>query len=214
MKSLLVKDFSLMMQRGRVLLFLVIWGVGMTFVMDSSSFVVGWIVCIAAITSLSTISYDEYDNCMPFLLSLPVTRRGYAVEKYLFSVLFGAGFWVLSLGIVVVCGLFNGKGYSLTEDLPGMVLILALTFFILAVSIPPQLKWGAEKGRIVMLLIYAVFGAGAFLLSRFGDSLSGIGARLSALPMWGVVLGVLGLGAVLTVLSALISIHIMEKKEF
>ena len=95
-----------------------------------------------------------------------------------------------------------------------LTVILALIFFILAVSIPPQLKWGAEKGRIVMLLIYAVFGAGAFLLSRFGDNLSGMGERLSALPMWGVIWGVLGLCSVLTVLSALISMRIMEKKEF
>ena len=214
MKGLLMKDWALMKQRGKILLFLVAWGFLMTFIMDSSSFVVGWIVCIAAITSLSTISYDEYDNCMPFLMSLPVTRRAYALEKYLFSLLSGGVFWVLSLGIVAVCGLFNGKGFSLAEELPGMVVILALTFFILAVSIPPQLKWGAEKGRIVMLLIYAVIGAGAFLLNRFGGTSSGVGERLSALPLWGAVLGALGLGVLLTAVSALISVRILEKKEF
>ena len=37
---------------------------------------------------------------------------------------------------------------------------------ILAVSTPPQLKWGAEKGRIVMLVFFAFFGVGAFLLSH------------------------------------------------
>ena len=214
MKGLLVKDTALMLQRGKILLFLIAWGVIMTFVMDSSSFVVGWIVMIAVITSLSTISYDEFDNGMPFLMSLPVTRRCYAVEKYLFSILFGAVFWVVSLAIVAVCSLLQGKGFSLWEELPGMVLLFAAALFILAVSTPPQLKWGAEKGRIVMLVFFAVFGAGAFLLSRFGDSMAGLIEALEALPMWGSVLAALGVSLLVTAVSAAISVRILEKKEF
>ena len=214
MKGLLMKDWALMKQRGKILLFLVAWGFLMTFIMDSSSFVVGWIVLIAVITSVSTISYDEYDNCLPFLMSLPVTRRGYAAEKYLFSLLCGAVFWVAGVLIVLLGGLLNGKGVSLSEELPGMVLLFGLTLFVLAVTIPPQLKWGAEKGRIVLIILFAVIGGGAFLLSRFGARLSGLAAKLEALPMWGAVLGALGLGVLLTAVSALISVRIMEKKEF
>lgn len=214
MKALLVKDFSLMLQRGKILLFLIAWGVIMTFVMDNGSFVVGWIVMIAVITSISTISYDEYDNCMPFLMSLPVTRRVYAVEKYLFSLLCGAAFWIISVLILAVCSPLAGKAFSLAEDLPGTLLPLAATLIILAVTIPPQLKWGAEKGRIVLLVVFAVIGAGAFILSRPENSTAAFSEKLSSLSMGGVLLAVLAAGLLLTAVSVAVSVRIMEKKEF
>lgn len=214
MKGLLAKDYALMKQRGKILIFLVLWGIIMYAVMDDGFFVVGWVVMIAVITSLSTMSYDEYDNSMPFLMSLPVTRKDYAVEKYLFSALCGIAFWIISLIIVIVGNTVTGKAVLQTEDLSGMLLFLAVMFLILAVCIPPQLKWGAEKGRIVMLIIFGVVFVAAFLLGRFGGGLKRTAEWLDRLSMPGVVLGALAASLVLTAISVMFSILIMQKKEF
>lgn len=215
MKGLLAKDFALMKQRGMILLFLVGWGIVMSFVMNDSSYVVGWIVMIATITSVSTISYDEYDNCMPFLMSLPVTRRDYALEKYAFSLICGIAFWIIALIIVFVRGLFTEGFFSFPTDIFALLLIFALTLIVVAVSIPPQLKWGAEKGRLIMFILFGVIVVVAFLLSRFAAvEVVATAEKLNTLITPGVVFAFIGLCLALTGLSAWISVRIMKKKEF
>ena len=212
MKGLLVKDLALMKQRGKILIFLVLWGIVMRAVMDDSSFVVGWIVMIATITSVSTISYDEYDNCMPFLMSMPVTRRGYAAEKYLFTLITGAVFWAVSVLIAAVGDLVMKKAFSPAEELPGMMIFLAVVLLIASFTIPPQLKWGAEKGRIVMLILFGVIFVGAFAVSRIEAAREAL-ANLSRLSLPAVFAGVIGGSIALAAISLLISFRIMEQKE-
>ena len=214
MKSLLVKDYGLMRQRGKVLLFLVLWGIVMNLVMEDGMFVVGWIVMIAVISSISTISYDEYDNCMPFLMSLPVTRRDYALEKYVFPLITGILFWIISVIIVFVTGMFTGKPISLDTDLPGMVLFLILMMLIPAVSVPSQLKWGAEKGRIVLIFIFGIPTVVFFLLAHFGVDFEAAAQQLSHYPMYMFFLAVFLICLVIIFVSVYLSIRIMEKKEF
>lgn len=213
MKGLLVKDIAIMKSRGKILLFLLVWGFVMLAVMDDPSFVVGWIVMIASITSLSTITYDEYDNGMQFLMSLPVTRKGYVLEKYLFSFLSGIVFWLLSIVIVIIGSLVSGKSAALAE-LPATVPAIAAMMIIIAFSIPPQIKWGAERGRIVLLIIFGVIFVGAFLLSRLADGGGEIIASLEGISLPLVILVAFAFSIVLTVISILISVKVMEKKEF
>lgn len=213
MKGLLAKDFALIKKRGKVMAFLLVWGVVMNFVMDDNSFAMGWIVMIATIMSFSTVSYDEYDNCMPFLMSMPVTRRSYAVEKYAFSLLFMLGAWVLSLVIMFVCSLFNGKGFAV-EDLMGSLLFLPLMMLVLSISVPPQLKWGAERGRIALLLIFGVVFVAGLLAAKFGGGFERVTSWLDARSMGGFVAACFAAGIVITCISLFLSIRIMEKKEF
>lgn len=214
MKGLLAKDYALMKHRGRILLFLLAWAIVMAYVMDDSAFTIGWVSMIATITSLTSISYDEYDNGMPFLMSLPVTRKDYAVEKYVFSLICSAVFWLIAVVISIVFGMIKKKAFTMAEDLPGSVLFLAAMMVILAVCIPPMLKWGAEKGRIVMLVMFGVVFVVAFLISRLGGSIKKMAGWLESVSMPAVVLIAIVIGAVLLAASILISIRIMEKKEF
>lgn len=213
MKGLMAKDFAILKQRGKILLFLLGWGVLMNFAMEDGSFVVGWMVMIATITSLSTISYDEYDNCMPFLMSLPVTRRSYALEKYAFSGAVAGVAWLASVALVTVCELILRKQLPTGEDYLGMAVFLAGILLILSVSIPPQLKWGAEKGRLVMIGIFGVIFVASFVIGKLNEAPNMI-ARLEKLPMAGFVAGAIAVALILTVVSVWISVRIMEKKEF
>ena len=214
MKGLLAKDYALMKQRAKIMLVLVVWAFFMRFAMDDSSFVVGWVTMIAVITALGTISYDEYDNCMPFLMTLPVTRKGYALEKYLFTMICSVIFWIISVVIVIITGLFSEKSFSFKEELPPMMIYLLLILIIISVCTPPQLKWGAEKGRTVMLVLFGVVFAGAFLVMRFGNGLLKVVQKVEQLSMPVVITGAVVLSLVITAVSVMISIRIMENKEF
>ena len=89
MKGLLIKDIRLMKSQGAVLLgLLVIVAIFMGFVSDvSPSFVVTYITIFLSIFTATTISYDEFDNCYLFLMTLPITRKKYVNEKYVFGIL-------------------------------------------------------------------------------------------------------------------------------
>ena len=58
----------------------------LSFAMDST-FVVTYFTMIGSLLVLTTISYDTFDNGMPFLMSLPVSGKTYAQEKFLFSLI-------------------------------------------------------------------------------------------------------------------------------
>ena len=52
----------------------------------------------------STISYDEFNHGFFYLFSLPVSRKGYVAEKYLFGVLTGGVTWAAT---TVIGGIYE-----------------------------------------------------------------------------------------------------------
>lgn len=81
MKGLLVKDFSLMkMQKN---FFITILGIAafMTVFLKNISFPMGFLPMVISLFTLSTISYDEFDNGNAFLFTFPITRKTYVTEN-------------------------------------------------------------------------------------------------------------------------------------
>lgn len=65
--------------------------------MDGGSFFTAYMMFVGIGLSAGTISYDTSDHGMQFLLTLPVTRREYVKEKYLFCIGLTAVLGVISL---------------------------------------------------------------------------------------------------------------------
>lgn len=210
MRGLMQKDLCLLLQRSRAMIIMIALGVLMG-ISTEGSFVIGYLTMICAILTVGTISYDEFDNGYPFLMTLPITKKTYVIGKYLFCLLGGLIGWVISVAIFLCCIL--GKGNAITaSDLLETVAFLPVLGLITAVLLPLQLKYGAEKSRLALATVVGVVWVlGYFLmknlptmrmpafLSRLGD-----GTIL-------VLLLVLCLGAL--VVSFLISLRVMEKKE-
>ena len=75
MKGLLIKDFKLL--KGQKNFFMTITAISiiMIIVSPGTSFPIGFLGFVGALFSLSSISYDEFDNGNAFLFSLPITRK-------------------------------------------------------------------------------------------------------------------------------------------
>jgi ABC-type transport system involved in multi-copper enzyme maturation permease subunit len=101
MKGLLIKDIRLMKNMRNSIIMI---AVSMGAYMKDVSFIITYLALIGASFTTSTMSYDEFDNGYTFLLSLPVTRKGYVLEKYAFGLLLGGGGWLLGSVIVTVAG--------------------------------------------------------------------------------------------------------------
>ena len=86
MKGLIIKDFQLLFSNKRILyivfaiaLFSAMMGDGITLTYISS-----FVAVMLQVSALSTISYDNYQHGNTFLMTLPLRRKDYVIEKYIF----------------------------------------------------------------------------------------------------------------------------------
>ena len=201
MKGLLVKDFLLMRKSKYVILFML--AIGIIGGIKNISFAAGYILMFLAILSLSTISYDEANHGLNTLFTLPISKMDYVKEKYLFSLI------ITGIGFVFVTIL----GYFSKSDFMETLAILSTALFLLAISLPFQLKEGNEKGRIVLFVV--VFGCTflfAFLnqfIPKFFESIESVLNTLDSI-MFSV--GLLITSFVLYFISMMISIRVYKNR--
>lgn len=219
MKGLLTKDFRLFLQQKRFFAVLILIAGILNFGTDGS-FAVTYMTFMGLIFVMNTISYDEYDNGMPFLMALPVSRKMYAREKYVFGIILGLAMWLTGVALALGSWLINsGKGdCDVNEIIVTAAASIPVFVIIISLMLPIQLKFGAEKGRIALVVVAGVIFLAAYGLKMIttmtGIDISGIDKVLSAISI-NVLLPSLAFATVIILLiSIAISSIIMEKKEF
>ena len=217
MKGMLVKDFKLMKGQRNFFAVIAAMAVGMAIFMEEPSFIIGYMTFAGSLFTLSTISYDEFDNGNAFLFSLPISRKGYTVEKYQFGLIAGGVFWLFATVAVSIAGVL--KNTVMLRDTVMIALpVLPALMILLAVMLPFQFRFGGEKSRIAMIgavsLLFAVSFAVVRIAGVFHVDLVSVWNRLLAGSM-GKFIAVIFLAAIMGFLISLkISIAIMNKKEF
>lgn len=217
MKGLLIKDFLLMLQQRTFFILFLFMAVMLNFSTDGS-FVIGYLTFVSGVFVLSTISYDEYDNGYSFLMTLPVRRKDYVLEKYVFGLIVSSVSWLVGVLIAIIFEVGRGKNFVLQEMLWGAGVCFLLALLLLAVMIPVQIRFGGEKGRLVMFGIFGgVVLVGYFvfqILERQKVDLDRICQMLTKLPVAGLVGMLLLTTIVFEGISYVFGCKIMEKKEF
>ena len=217
MRGLMEKDLRLTLARKQTLLIFIVMAMIMGVTMDGS-FLVGYLTMLGSIIAVGTISYDEFDNGFAFLMTLPFDRKTYVSEKYLFSLLMEAGSWCAGAIIYCIGSLVRGSGVNPLGELPMLLSLIPVLFLSVSVFIPLQLRYGSEKSRVALFLVFGlmallVFGAKQFMSGR-EQTLAGLEASLDALPPAVVLLILTAVCGILSFVSYLCSVRIMEKKEF
>ena len=211
MKGLLIKDFRLM--KNQQLSVLLIAVIVVTFLSKDASFSVGYMTIIGALFPLSTISYDHFDNGQPFLFSLPITRKMYAIEKYVFGLIVGTVMCLMGTAVII----FRQGGAEIAA-ITAAFSQLAVLILLLSVTIPFQFKFGPEKSRYVMIGMSGLITAAGFIIVKAAqffkiDIISEAANLLNTRP--GLSAGTLGAFVTAAFLvSVKISINIMNGKEF
>ncbi|MCR5373094.1 MAG: ABC-2 transporter permease [Solobacterium sp.] len=214
MKGLLIKDALLILRNKRsittLLLVCVIFGFSMG---ENVPFVLCYTATVFGIMALGTVSYDEFDNGYPFLMSLPVERKTYAVEKYVLSL--GSELAGLLIGLLLCILSAAVRGFSIEPmetalfalvSFPILIIIMSLLIFI-------QLKYGPERSRLVMFLFYGIILAGMAIVSRFKDRFDFTGMIENISPA-AAAIGLLVVTVLVVVLMCRLSIRAVEKKEY
>lgn len=218
MKGLLIKDMSLMLGQKRF--FLIVLGMGalLMFTGDNPSASMGYVTMLITIFSLNTFSYDEHENGMSFLMTLPVTRKTYVLEKYVFAGTLACGAGAFSVILAYVISTIRSIPANLVELLVVGGTLGAISIMIFAITFPLLLKFGADKGRIAMFAVFAVIGMIIALLTKFADNSNGTFEKMLVVlsDMSAGMLVLLAVFALILVLLAsyLFSIKIINKKEY
>ena len=216
MKGLFVKDIELMKQQKQYFILVIVMGVILNLAGSGSvSFAIGYFTFVTAIFAITTISYDEFDNGLAFLMTLPVTRKQYVAEKYLL----GAGLTAAAWGIEAITGVIC-KGVAelqgcLSEKIIGTLIYIPLALLMLAVSLPLVIHFGAEKGRYITMVMWAIIIAVVYaLIKTMGLSADAVDAWLNGLNRGMVLAGVVLFTVIVYMGSFWIGVRLMEKKEF
>ena len=216
MKGLLLKDFYLLKNmKNTCMLFFVI-----ALILLVSGQNVGFVLGYTVVTSLSLIfnihTLDTMDNGEVFLMTLPVERKYYAMEKYLISYISVIAINVIISAIIVVTSVIRGE-LELKELMRIDFAIICMVSIFIAIMLPVNMKFGVEKGRILMVVLFAGFMGILMLMENMLDKLehflANVLQQLDKNPML-VFLGTVVICVVINAASMAITVHIVKKKEF
>lgn len=215
MKGLLIKDIQLFLKQKKI--FLIWFAVTLVFLNRDPVFGISYSLFLMVIMLVGTISYDDFDNGMGFLMTLPISRKTYVVEKYIFVLAGALLTGMITLVISVVYLLMHPAVMSITDLLVSFGMLYAVMGIMASVYVPFQLKYGAEKGRLVLLVVTGFIFIGVFLVRKIETAeqyAANIGTLLNALSPVSLMAVLLIAAAAAILISVKISIGIVEKEEY
>ena len=188
-----------------------VWSV----MMKNPSFISMYTVLCTAMMVPSSFTYDEYAQFDKYALTMPLTRRALVKEKYRLLLLLVGGGMALGTMISVFINCFIRE--DVLELVGTGVVMGSLFLLVYSIIIPLIYKWGAEKARMIMVMVYlglfgAVYGV-VWLVKRGSFSLWPAGLSEGQL-MAVLVGGALAITLVALAVSYRVSMEIIKRKEY
>lgn len=214
MTGLILKDFFVARKNIQYYFgFLVIYGLLSMAGVFPYSVMAGMVALTGMMLPMASFSYDDIAKWEKFAVASPAGRRGVVQGKYSFALLGTFAAAVLVAVLLTAAALLGKIDVEFWwEPLVVVGVCSCMTLLLDSIMLPFLLKYGAEKARIISLLIFAsVFGGMALLayLVEGGFTFPTIPAQvLVLLPALLVVVTVAGLAV-----SYAVSLGIYGKKE-
>lgn len=222
MKGLLIKDIRLMRSQGAVLLAMLIL-VALFLGVASSDvepfFVVAYITIFLSIFVASTISYDEYDNGYLFLMTLPITRKKYVNEKYVFGILISIFAWCVGMAAGTALMIAQGAKTGAGEWIGGNLMYICIAWVFMSIMMPLRFRFDSEKARYANIIMFALIAAVAYGVSKISqyvpeNILRNVSDFFNTLGNNGILALCAGIAVAALLISYICSRHVMAKKEF
>mgnify|MGYP004630941295 CR=1 FL=1 len=213
MRALIVKDIRLFRSMKNVVLIYVVM-IAASIIFGQKQMGVMLInLCVVMFTylSMSTMSYDDFDNGMEFILTLPILKKIYVIEKYVLAVITLVVMSIVGAGLLVALGLeFNA---AILDIAPMAVIAIVLV----SINLPLTLKFGSEKTKMLTMILFMGLGAAVGSLEpSVLNKLLNYSFVKKIMSLGKLQLGI-GIGLIVVVIfivSCCISIKISENKEY
>ena len=217
MAGLFDKDLRILLQRKKTIVIFLALAIILGF-STGGTFVVGYTSFCFLILSVSTISYDEFDNGYSFLMTLPITRRTYVLEKYLLCSISGAVAWIFSVVVCILENQYKQPGMITGELLMEAAVLFPIVLILMSLMIPIQIKYGSEKSRVVLIAVMGIAGVVVIGMKKAAEALNlrldSLVEKLQSITDMQMLIGCIVVTIAAVLLSFAISTRIMENKEF
>ena len=219
MKALFIKDIRIVLKQQRVLIcaFFAVITI-LAFATDNSMYAVAFVLFLVPTMMLTTISYDTFENGMSYIMSLPVSVKDYVTEKYILTVASSLIFNIMATILINVV-LSIGKGVSIMplELIVNAMLAQFMVLIYISLVLPVDIRFGTDKGMIIVVLMAVVIGAVGPMLSNINVD-SGLMYKLSESEITSVpvnqALLLMSVGGVFAIVSYFISVKLMKQMEY
>ncbi|MFR8495098.1 MAG: ABC-2 transporter permease, partial [Parvimonas micra] len=151
------------------------------------------LICAMIPLILTAISfgYDTKSNFEQYAFSMPIKKSSYVLSKLFFAFAFGL---IGSICIFILLTIQN----IMTIDYIVFISIITLIASILmsAIQLPFILKYGAEKGRLIMVITYfAIFALSTFLKEK-SDLITKLAELFNKSSMSMICIGIVLIGLI------------------
>ena len=209
MKGLLIKDYKLMLGQKSFLGMAALMAVLYLIIYKDPIVAVVFITVMCTMFTVSTLSYDEYENGMAYLFTLPISRNTYVLEKYAFA-----------LVNCIVTGVIKVRGLAISQSdmYSGLAGACFVSIIMISYMIPLYIKFGIEKSRIVsvsgMAAIFLILYLGIKISKERNGSILKIISRAEKLSDGIVILLIFAVSVILICISVVCAMKAMKKREF
>lgn len=215
MFGFVLKDFYVMRKNINYYFgFLVLYGVLSAAGVFPYSVLAGLVALVGLMLPMSSFAYDDQARWDKFAAATPAGRRGVVGGKYLFALLGTAAASVLVAAILTAMALLGTVEAEVWwEPLAVVAACTCITLLLDSIFLPFLVKFGAEKARILSMLVFGVVFGGMALLALLvenGVTLPHIPEAVIVLLPWLLVAATVALFAG----SYALSLGIYRKKEF
>lgn len=222
MKGMIAKDIRILLEQKSLMILGIICGMICLFTMKDPTFLIGYVTLIATSMGCVSCAYDEMNNGMAYLMTMPCTRTKYVVEKYIFAVATGIIGWAASMVLSLIYLFVNhiNDTYLILGESAGLIAVILI---IPSFMVPVVLKFGHARSRIMIYIVIGIIFAVSGLMSlthltsitivKDGITFSLVDYSITLLPTTIVAIG-LTLSIIIFIASLLISIGIVKRKEF
>ncbi|NLM11901.1 MAG: ABC-2 transporter permease [Clostridiaceae bacterium] len=201
MKGLILKDFYNLTKQYKIILVLVIFYLLVSVSSEDTNFFGGVVSILMVMQVITTLSYDEKSNWDRYALTMPISRSDLVLSKYIL----GGILLAVAFAVNFIFRIVAGSGQPM-EALIVSVATTGVGLFFMFLILPVLFKFGAEKGRYMMMLIFFIPTGFLLLMSRMGLTLPEAFMRL--LPTFSVLFLILA-----GIISVNASLAIYKRKE-
>ena len=164
---------------------------------------------IPLILTAIAFGYDTKSKFEQFAFSMPIKKSSFVLSKLFFAFVFG-----LFGSVCLFVQLVIKSEMSIDNIIFISLITLVASVLISAIQLPFILKYGAEKGRLIMILTYFIVFALSSLLKAKSDLLTNVVEFFLNNSRVMIFLGIVLVSIVIIGMAIKISILIMEKKEY
>ena len=170
MKGLFKKDLLLLKSQIKYIVMIVVICLIMAYANSGFAYISSYLTFMGTGLVFNSFSYDMYHNEMAYLFALPISKKEYCIEKYIYAFTITFISWLIAF-------LITSATHINLETVIVQLAMLFSGFIYLSITIPVVIRYGREKATIIVLmlvlLLFLAVASGATSVGMLMSNFSG-----------------------------------------